>query len=350
MRNRRVLCSRVLALVLPAALALSCIKRDWSVCSPQDECQSGYTCTADWKCVRNIDGGDDGLVAVDSRSTADAGAGGMDGPAPAETNGPGGDASGPDAADSPVPAVPDAAIDTTSELDASGGSGGVFDAAAGTRGLDGPDSADSGGGEPDAAADAPAAHPDAPSLSALGAPCSAGSGCASGNCADGVCCDKPCSGCNACTNDLTGKADGTCSFVGVGKNPHRACADETATNPCGSDGTCDGKGSCHYPAVGTACGDPSCTGSTLTTNACDSTHTCAPTNTLCPQSTACDGNTCGSKKAAGAACSTGTECASEKMRGQPGRNLQDLLCERLLHLPGLQERWVCVHEEERRGG
>ena len=39
-----------------------------------------------------------------------------------------------------------------------------------------------------------------------------------------------------------------------------------------------------------------------------------------------------------------------EMRGQPGWNLQDLLCERLLHLPGLQERWVCVHEEERRGG
>ena len=107
MSNQRVLYSGVLTLVLPAALGLSCLKRDWSVCSPKDECQKGYTCTADWRCVRDVDGGADGPVAVDSQGTAD-GAVGVDAPvSPDAAVGPaiGRDGGEPDA---PVFAPPDA--------------------------------------------------------------------------------------------------------------------------------------------------------------------------------------------------------------------------------------------------
>lgn len=90
MKNRRVVCSKALALVLPAIVGLSCVVRDWSVCTPHDECQKGYTCTADWKCVRDIDGGADGLVAVDSHDTADAPGGGPDAPGSAGSAGSGG--------------------------------------------------------------------------------------------------------------------------------------------------------------------------------------------------------------------------------------------------------------------
>jgi hypothetical protein len=72
MKNRRFVCSNVLALILPAILGLSCLKRDWSVCTPKDHCQSGYICTADWHCVLPGDGGIDGIVAVDSHAPTDA--------------------------------------------------------------------------------------------------------------------------------------------------------------------------------------------------------------------------------------------------------------------------------------
>jgi hypothetical protein len=80
MSNQLVACSRVLALVLPATLGLSCVERDWSFCSPQDECQKGFTCTVDWRCVQEVDGGADALAAVDGYGTADR-AISVDGPA-----------------------------------------------------------------------------------------------------------------------------------------------------------------------------------------------------------------------------------------------------------------------------
>jgi hypothetical protein len=145
MSNHRVVCLRILALVLPATLGFSCVERDWSVCSPQDQCQTGYTCTTDWKCVRDVDGGADGPVAVDSTGKAD-GAVGADGSvltdaaggpaiiqdggepdlarvsaapdAPAST-GPGLDGSEPDRI--PVAAPPDAPLATVPDAQAAAG-------------------------------------------------------------------------------------------------------------------------------------------------------------------------------------------------------------------------------------
>lgn len=135
-----------------------------------------------------------------------------------------------------------------------------------------------------------------------GAPATNGNECTSGVVADGVCCDKACTGCSACTSTLNGQGStttGQCLAVLANKAaPHSAC---TANPPCGLDGTCDGNGACHYPPAATSCGTPSCTGSTLTTSACDSTHACAPTTKACDNSLVC---------ASASACKTGT-CSAD---------------------------------------
>jgi len=186
-------------------------------------------------------------------------------------------------ADSPAPAVPDAAIDTTSETRCFRRSGGVFDAAAGTPGLDGFSSADSGGANPMPLPMPPAARPDAPSLSALGAPCSAGSGCATGNCADGVCCDKPCSGCKPARTISPEKPMALVPSLASAGNPHRACADETATNRVAAMEPAMARVAAATPPLETACGDPSCTGSTLTTQCLrQHPHLCPDQHPLSP--------------------------------------------------------------------
>ncbi|GEM_PF-2468013 len=79
MRNRRVVCSRALALVLPVTLGFGCgLKRDWSICAPADKqpCLTGYVCTDDLRCVRAGDGGSDALVRVDSHGVSDVAGGG----------------------------------------------------------------------------------------------------------------------------------------------------------------------------------------------------------------------------------------------------------------------------------
>jgi hypothetical protein len=176
-------------------------------------------------------------------------------PAPAGTDGPADGAPGPGAAGSPGSALPDAAPSTPG-IDAGGGAGG-------------------NGGNPDAGPDVLVVTPDARLLQAIGAACSVGSDCAGGNCADGVCCDKACTGCNACKQTLSGKADGTCSPVTSGQDPHDTCTDERDTKPCGTDGTCDGVGECRYVSSGQACTQASCSGGTFKPAAiCDGAGNC----------------------------------------------------------------------------
>ena len=79
MRNRRVVCSGALALVLPVTLGFGCgLKRDWSICAPADKqpCLPGYVCTDDLRCVRASDGGSDALFRVDSHGATDVAGGG----------------------------------------------------------------------------------------------------------------------------------------------------------------------------------------------------------------------------------------------------------------------------------
>jgi hypothetical protein len=173
---------------------------------------------------------------------------------------------------------------------ASGGvasSGGAVGGRVGTQG-GAPDAAPDApaGGAPDAAPDTPAATPDVFTPFAQGKACSVDTDCALGNCVDGVCCNKAksaCAGCNACANSLTGADDGTCAPVSVGKDPHTTCADETATNPCGNDGTCDGKGVCRKVSTSHVCTPASCSsdGKTFTpASTCDGVGAC---NATAPQ-------------------------------------------------------------------
>ena len=143
---------------------------------------------------------------------------------------------------------------------------------------------------------------------------------------DGVCCGGDCTGCNACSNAFTGKADGTCAPVIAGRNAHSFCVDETATKPCGNDGTCDGAGACHKVSSGHVCTSASCNGSTFTPDAtCDGLGTCkagapvdcapfqcAKTGCLksCASNSDCDAST--------SYCNTSTgKCASKGSNGTP---------------------------------
>jgi len=125
MTNREVVRLKVAILVVPVTLGLACgVKRDWSVCSAQAACQTGFMCTDASTCVPAPDAG-----ASDSAGIGIADArGGVDGPVSVEG---GGDlaadtspnAESPDsapvvAADAPVPsATPDApAVDTAPDV------------------------------------------------------------------------------------------------------------------------------------------------------------------------------------------------------------------------------------------
>jgi hypothetical protein len=107
----------------------------------------------------------------------------------------------------------------------------------------------------------------------LGAACTGGEDCNSAICAQGVCCNTQCSGtCQSCA--LSGST-GTCTDVPSGEDPLEQC-DTTAPTGCGTDGTCDGQGSCRRYAAGTVCKDPTCAGATGTPQGrCDGAGTCA---------------------------------------------------------------------------
>jgi len=149
MSNRIFVCSGGLALLLPALLGLSCLRRDWDVCAANAPCKPGYTCTADWRCVLSTDAGSDGLVVVDSQGSTDA-AGSVDGLVSAVTDGASGPASGQDARgfdSAPTSAAPDGPVSAAPD-----GPAAVSDAPAVV-----PDA-------PAAVSDAPAALPEAPRI------------------------------------------------------------------------------------------------------------------------------------------------------------------------------------------
>jgi hypothetical protein len=163
-----------------------------------------------------------------------------------------------------------------------------------------------------------------------GATCAADSDCTSSHCAQGVCCNNACSGtCMAC--NLAG-SNGTCSVIPAGTDPLNQCADQKATNVCGTNGSCDGAGACQFYPAGGACGNAaSCTVSTLTLGqTCDgkgscrtaTTQMCDPfecgtgvckttctTNADCVSPNSCTGGSCG-KLPPGSPCSAGTACQS----------------------------------------
>ncbi|MBT9560930.1 MAG: hypothetical protein IV100_33200 [Myxococcales bacterium] len=166
-----------------------------------------------------------------------------------------------------------------------------------------------------------------------GGACSASNQCASSQCVDGVCCDTGCTGlCQACTAAKKGGGvDGVCGAIGASLDPDNECATQPASS-CGTDGTCNGAGSCRLHASGTTCGAGACSqGSQTAASTCNGTGSCiggtstscAPygcggatcktactADTDCASGHYCEGGTCTAKKSAGGACLVGSQCTS----------------------------------------
>ena len=144
-------------------------------------------------------------------------------------------------------------------------------------------------------------------LLANGRSCSAGNACSSGFCVDGVCCNNACSGCNACSQTFTGQANGSCSPVPAGLDPHDTCADERGTNQCGNDGTCDGSGACRKVATSHQCTPASCDGGSFTpASNCNGTGACT---TVTPQG--CGAFQCSVPDGCKTTCTTQADCGSQ---------------------------------------
>jgi hypothetical protein len=162
-----------------------------------------------------------------------------------------------------------------------------------------------------------------------GQTCAKGSECASTLCVDGVCCADACQG--ACRSCALPSSMGRCTPVPAGTlDPRATCVDLGAAS-CGTDGVCDGTGSCRKYAMGTVCAAERCDSNVYTpASTCNSTGQCiapaalpcapfacngarcfaACTSDLqCVAPAVCNGASCG-KKNNGAFCSNASECGS----------------------------------------
>src|SRR6185295_20126111 len=133
----------------------------------------------------------------------------------------------------------------------------------------------------------------------VGVACATGADCDSAVCAQGICCASDCgSTCKSCA--LLGSA-GSCVNVPAGQDPLKQC-DDVGAPTCGSDGTCDGQGSCRLYPAGTSCAPMMCNGSTLTgAQVCDGAGTCRAAS-----ETTCDPFACGAS-ACRNACATSAD-------------------------------------------
>jgi hypothetical protein len=142
----------------------------------------------------------------------------------------------------------------------------------------------------------------------VGASCQAASNCANKNCVDGVCCDttaSACTGCNACSNTMTGKADGTCAPVIAGQNFHKNCtAASCSAGTFTPAATCDGLGACKT-ATPQNCAPFQCD-TTGCLKTCTTPSDCDATTSYCDTAT----GKCAAKKVNGTTASLGTECNS----------------------------------------
>jgi hypothetical protein len=163
----------------------------------------------------------------------------------------------------------------------------------------------------------------------IGGGCAKDADCLSGFCANNVCCNVACQG--PCVSCALPAREGTCWPTEAGvADPNKLCADQGAPS-CGTNGKCDGLGSCaRYPAD-TECAISVCYGSKLNTSAtCDGLGTCRPPGLVncspfrctegactvtckadsdCDVGIACVNGTCGPKQN-GQTCKAAGECKS----------------------------------------
>jgi hypothetical protein len=117
----------------------------------------------------------------------------------------------------------------------------------------------------------------------LGACCTMGSQCQSGNCADGVCCNAACGGtCQSCLAIDTGGSDGTCAQVVAGTDPDGECTFGTV---CDASGVCSGCGASATPSGGVCpavCTGGCVNGGTTCVIDCLGVNACLGGNVNCP--------------------------------------------------------------------
>jgi hypothetical protein len=155
-------------------------------------------------------------------------------------------------------------------------------------------------------------------LRGKGQSCGAGVECESGFCVDGVCCDSPCTGrCSFCASPST---RGICSPVRAGAPDPRAsvggidpalvCRDQ-GPQSCGTNGLCDGQGSCQRYEDGTSCRAGRCeAGANAETgpSVCISGICRAPEPVDCSPFRGCAGNRCINQCGSDAQCASGFRC------------------------------------------
>jgi hypothetical protein len=135
--------------------------------------------------------------------------------------------------------------------------------------------------------------------------------CTSGFCVDGFCCNRACNGtCEACAATLKESAsqNGTCGPVTGGTDPGNEC--DASGTPCGTDGQCDGAGSCRNTPYGTSCGSaPSCAESMATAGSiCNGAGSCAPGFVSSCYPYACGSTACKTECARDSDCAPGNTC------------------------------------------
>lgn len=163
-----------------------------------------------------------------------------------------------------------------------------------------------------------------------GGACTSDASCSGGlSCQDGYCCNATCQGtCMACSNTLTGQANGVCAVIGVNAQDSSCSGSsicQAGTGQCvtNTGGSCSADSSCITDHC--ECTDAACSGRRCAPSACscrydsDADGTCdgsltANVNDNCPSGQSCDGSgNC--KLTRGAACSSGSACVSGSCSG-----------------------------------
>jgi len=149
-----------------------------------------------------------------------------------------------------------------------------------------------------------------------GQTCTAASDCVSSHCVDGVCCDQACTG--ACRSCGLLASLGTCTPVPNGADdPRNMCATQLAST-CGTDGKCDGAGTCRKYRSGTVCAAEHCESGVYTPEAtCSTTGACVAPGSMSCVPYVCNGSKCFGSCTADANCSTGKFCVGNSCGPKP---------------------------------
>jgi hypothetical protein len=289
-------------------------------CKSNDNCPTGYVCTASGTCCRSATGQSCAAGDASSPLTAVAGDNQGRGDGAIDASGSTSDAISTDrgtVAPETGNDIVDAAFDPLAKVDASDS---VVDLS-----FDRPIPTDLG--DEDTGQDSPA------TTKARGTACSQGSECMDGFCVDGFCCESACSGiCQVCNEP---GSEGTCNTIsGPSRGGRTACA---GVGEC--KGQCDGKNAaaCLMPGSSTECQAANCVNGLATpASTCNGSGTCVTpevkqcasnlcatdgsgvcagscTSTSCGAAYYCDSSgSCAPKKPSGnsSTCATGVECSS----------------------------------------